>query len=403
MRSVSQAIILASLFGTSFLPGALAGTYENYRDAGEVAFGQNNYGQAEKNFLAALKEAESLNPKDLRLASALKNLAQLYEVRGQFPKAEGYWERELRAREKALGGEHPQVLACVAKVLRFYLAHNQPVKAERLSKLLLAFVGNINKQNQKLDGHMSELAKFFAGHGEYAQVSTKLKQADESMKKVRADDSLELAAAFDSIAALYEGKSKTELAEQFYRQALELRQKTLPPGHLALGFSYENLAKLNMAQGHQSVAQSLFKQSLAVTGQTLDLKRPEVFSRLSNLAHSYESSGQAERAETLYKQALTLLNQNFGGQHRDVGLTSAALADLYLKQKRYSEAEPLLKNALTIAESVNGPQSAVLVPLLDNYAETVERLNKNAQAAKLRSRANSIRGNSTASISATDF
>ncbi len=377
---------------------ALTGTFESLRDAGEKAYAANNYGLAERNYLAAIKSAESqsFSPADSRWAQIYKDLSALYEVRGNFQKNEFYLEKELRAREKQMGAENPQVLALVGRLCRAYLLHNNQAKADRLSKLLLNYGERIQREESQIDAHFAELHKFFSTHNEYSEAEKKLKTAKETAQKVRADDHLELAASLDGIAAAYKEKGNLALAEQMYKRALDLREKTLVPGHMALAFGYENLANLYALQGKTAQAKPLFEQSLEITKKTLDVKRPEVFSRLDNVAHNYISLGQYSQAESLYKQAIDLIKENGGTKSRDFGQASSSLASLYMKQGRYAEAAPLLKTAVAVNESIYGPQSATLGPLLDSYAESLEKSNNSSEAAKIRQRASSIRGTTSA-------
>lgn len=406
-------ICLAVLLAVS-LPAAaqtaaaasLPQSYDELTRTGEIAFGKNNYGQAEKCFIAALKEAEKFGPQDKRVATACKNLASYYEVRSAFPKAEMYLERELRVKEKCLGGEHPQVIQSVGKLIRFYLARDNKAKAERLSALLLSYADKVGKEQQSVDSHFSELNKFCSRHAEYSEVQKQLTKVREAAVKVRADDYLELAAMLDSIAIGYKEKNRFELAEQMFKKALALREKTLSPDHQALAFSYEHLAELYKAQGKNDLAQPLFRQALDVTSKSLQLKRPESYSRLDALARSYVESGRIDQAETLYQQAITILKEATPPKHRDIGNASLSLALLYSKQGRFSEAKDLYKGALTICESLNGPQSAALIPILDSYAEALDKCNNQSEASKMRNRANAIRGAATACNprdSASDF
>lgn len=395
-------LILTGLLSAIFigaLPSALAAaSFESLKAEGEKALSQNNYGVAERSFQAALKlcEVDKVPVSDSRWANTYKNLANLYEIRGQFQKAEYYLEKELRSREKGLGAEDPQVIALVGKLTRFYISQNNSSKADRLSGLLLAYGERLMKKEKDLDVHFNELHKFFASHSEYSQTVKKLNELKDSAGKIRADDHLELAASLDSIGSLYKDKNKYELAEACYKRAIDLREKALAPGHMALAFGYEHLASLYMVSGKNQLAQPLLKQSLDITSKNLDFKRPEVFSRVDSLAKTYITMGQMHEAETLYKQALSLMKENCGAAHKDVGAASSSLAILYLKQARYSEAAPLLKSALAISEGQYGPQSAQLIPLLDQYAEALEKGSKTGEAAKIRQRANSIRGNASA-------
>lgn len=379
---------------------ALSGSFEELQQNGEKALSQNNYGQAEKYYLAALKSLEAAKSvsSDLRYATVYKSLSSFYEIRNQPAKSELFQEKELRARERCLGSEHPQVLSSVARLCRLYLQHGNQTKADRLSALLLNYASKVQKEETQIDLHFSELDKYFAKHASYKDPYAKLKLARESSDKARADEHLELAASLDSIATVYKERKKYPFAEQVYKKSLELREKTLAPGHLAIAFANENLGNLYAEQGKTQLAKPYFEASLEITRKTLDFKRPEVYQRLDGLAHSYISLGQLKEAETLYKQALTLIKDSCGTGNKDYVSASLSLASLYTKQGRASEAEPLLKAALRVSEGLNGPQSASLVPLLDKYAETLGSCGKTGDAAKMKQRADRIRGSSSACL-----
>lgn len=389
-------IFVANTVTAAESPPAPPQSYDELTRTGEIAFGKNNYGQAEKCFLGALKEAEKFGPHDRRVSVACKNLAAYYEVRSNFAKAEAYFERELRVKEKHLGAEHPQVIQSVGKLIRFYLARDNKAKAERLTSLLVAYSDRVVKEQNSVDAHFNELNKYYARHTEYGEVQKHLARVRESGSKVRADDYLELSAMMDSIAVMYKDKNKFDLAEQMFKKSLVLKEKTLAPDHQALAFSYEHLADLYKTQGRNELAQPLYRQALDVTSKSLQLKRPEAYSRLDSLARSYVESGQIDQAETLYKQALTVLRESSPPRHRDIGAASMSLGLLYSKQGRFAEAKDLFKTAMNVTESMNGPQSAALIPVLESYAESLEKLNNTSEAAKIRTRAKSIKGAATA-------
>ena len=69
-----------------------------------------------------------------------------------------------------------------------------------------------------------------------------------------------------------------------------------------------------------------------------------------------------------------------------------ALSALLTKQGRYQEAAPLLAQALKTSESMQGPQNASLTPIIDAYADVLDKTNHHSEANKLKSRAKAIRG-----------
>ncbi len=56
---------------------AQGGPWETYRAAGDKAYQRGNYPEAEKQWGAAVREAEGFGPQDPRLATSLNNLAAL--------------------------------------------------------------------------------------------------------------------------------------------------------------------------------------------------------------------------------------------------------------------------------------------------------------------------------------
>ncbi len=62
--------------------------WETYMAAGDKAYQQGNYPEAEKQLEAALKEAEGFGPQDPRLGRSLNDLAVVYQTQGKYAVAE---------------------------------------------------------------------------------------------------------------------------------------------------------------------------------------------------------------------------------------------------------------------------------------------------------------------------
>ena len=102
------------------------------------AYQQADYAQAEKLFLAALKEAEQFGEQDPRFAASLNNLAELYRAQGKYAQAEPLYQRALAIWEKALGPEHPNVAAGLSNLAGLYDAQGKYAQAEPLYQRALA-------------------------------------------------------------------------------------------------------------------------------------------------------------------------------------------------------------------------------------------------------------------------
>ncbi len=119
--------------------------------AGTKAYQQGNDPEAEKQWSAALNEAERFGPQDPRLATSLNNLAGLYRAQeGKYGEAEPLYQQALANRETALGPEHPDVaqgLENYAALLRETGRATEVAKLEARAKAIRARHAEQNPAN----------------------------------------------------------------------------------------------------------------------------------------------------------------------------------------------------------------------------------------------------------------
>ena len=112
--------------------------WDSIMDGAVEAYQQADYAQAEKLFLAALKEAEKFGEQDPRFATSLNNLAELYLAQGKSEQAEPLYRRALAIREKALGPEHSDVAQSLYILALFYHTQGHYAEAEPFFQRVLA-------------------------------------------------------------------------------------------------------------------------------------------------------------------------------------------------------------------------------------------------------------------------
>ena len=76
--------------------------WEKYNRAGIEAARRGNYAEAEKQWSAALQEAEKFGPEDPRLAQSLGNLGVVYRFQGKYAEAEPLSKRALSIAREGL-------------------------------------------------------------------------------------------------------------------------------------------------------------------------------------------------------------------------------------------------------------------------------------------------------------
>ena len=125
--------------------------WETHNEAGNQFSQQGKYAEAEKQFLAALLEAEKFGSADRRLARSLTSLATLYRAQSKYAEAESLYRRALeidealfrralKIDEKALGPDHPDIAISLTNLAFLYHAQARYAEAEALFRRALAII-----------------------------------------------------------------------------------------------------------------------------------------------------------------------------------------------------------------------------------------------------------------------
>ncbi len=109
-------------------------TWERHIQAGLAAYAQGNFGEAFTQTKAALEAAKVFGPDDIRLATTLNVLANVYLIQGKYAEAEPLYKRALAIREKALGPEHLVVAQSLNNLAELYRVQGKYAEAEPLYK-----------------------------------------------------------------------------------------------------------------------------------------------------------------------------------------------------------------------------------------------------------------------------
>jgi tetratricopeptide (TPR) repeat protein len=111
--------------------------WEKHHQAGLTAYRGKHYSEAEKQFKAALTEAEKLPAGDWRLTLSLSNLAEVYRFQSKYSQATPYLKRLVKISEESYGPDHPNVAAHLNNLAGNYRAQGMLAKAEPIYKRAL--------------------------------------------------------------------------------------------------------------------------------------------------------------------------------------------------------------------------------------------------------------------------
>jgi serine/threonine-protein kinase len=270
---------------------------------GEVYDALNEYDKAEE----LLKEAVSIhrnsdqsdNPE---MANSIMTLAFLYQERGNIDEAEELLEESISYYEKSeVGLEDHDAIAAIARL------------------------GNLNWYNI----------------GNYEKADSLLNKALQLRKFIHDSDHVHLAINYNDLATLNHSKGDYEIAEQYYRQSIDLYKKLFDE-HSNLAIIMGNFSALLKERGDYSEAENFQRESLDMHRRLTGEENIDIALGTGNLGHILLEQNQLSKADSLLNYSLNQLQEIFDSPHTYISRTKLNIGKLYLKEQNYTKAEEII-------------------------------------------------------------
>lgn len=314
--------------------------------------------------LTKIYDAESAENADI-----IDEIGEIYDSKGEYPKAEEYYLRALKMYEKKFGAEHFFVASVLNNLGAVYRAMSLYDKAEAAYQRALAIdEKTFNPKDLKVATILGNLAFLYYTKGEYSKAEPFYLRALSIREKQLGADSIDAAIVRNNLALLYRVKGDYPQALQMLQRVLAIFEKNLPPEHPNISVILANLAAINTEIGDYEIAEDLYKRVLEIDKKKLSPESPAVASVLNNLATLYENKAEYEKVEPLYQRALAIREKALGAEHPLVAATLNNLALFYTNRGEYEKAEPLYQRALEIYKKKFGSENSSVAGTNNNIA-----------------------------------
>lgn len=204
-------------------------------------------------------------------------------------------------------------------------------------------------------------------------------------------------------------------AENYYRQALDLRKKISPESNeLARANNYLALVYDEQDKPDKDIeAEMFYRQALQLRenifqeGRKTNTVAPTVYAELAisyrNLAGLYQELGRYDEAVELAKKAreISELIAASSADKRELALTLNQIATINYFQAKYDQAEPLYKEALRINKTEREPEPLAIATNLHNLGLLYFQLAKYKEAEELENESIQIKRKATTSAQAS--
>jgi CHAT domain-containing protein/Tfp pilus assembly protein PilF len=255
-----------------------------------------------------------LGPEHIDVADALNKLALINNIKGNFEKAEPFYQRALTIREKVLEPEHPFVAFTLANLANLYYERGDYAKAEPFYLRALAIMEKVlESEHPFVADSLNNLASLYYERGDYAKAEPFHLRALAIKEKVLGLEHPVVADSLNNLAALYEERGDYAKAEPFHLRALAIKEKVLGPEHPHVIVSLNNLASLYYSRGDYAKAEPFYLRALAIREKVLGPEHHLVAHSLNDLAVLYVAKGDIA-------QAVTFLSRTNAADERNLAL-----------------------------------------------------------------------------------
>ena len=337
--AIQSAIIVAAPEQTKF---------EDLQSAGDVAFSQGKFDEAEKAYLEALNQKNEPPGTALQQAVILNSLSVIYNIEGRYQEALSACQRAMILLQ-SVPGKTDQLLGGIYGSLGSVHLHLwEYAKAEQYIRQSIAIFERDHENNYlKLIGEYTLLGVELCSQGRCKQAEQSVQHALALCQPDRAGCQKAVVAPHEALAAIYVERHDYRKAEELYKQALEILEKSYGPSNAMLTPTLSNLSSLY-------VRQRRFKEAEVAGLRVLEIAKKEV-----------SDTNATAKAALAVGQAL-------------------------MRQGRFEAAEPYFKQLLDIREHAQGHETIQYARALQQYARFLREFKRGSEASVIEAHANAL-------------
>ena len=372
---------------------------------GEMDTQQGKFSQA----LTRLSQARSLWLKVLGknhpdLCVNLELQARALVGQRKWSEAERFLRRALELKERFLGPLHRvciRLLGSLAEVLRLAQKRGESLRLHRLVLLRRRQAIQAGTQLLRVDlpcgrygqaelvalSYLLQAARSAKGK-RYKELRHQCLAALYVREQALGPHHADLACVMDDLAELYNNHRRTEAALELYQRTLTLRRAWLGRFHPDVCLSLSAQVEIYRGQNRWDLAAAAGQDWLTVLEANQGNAHPAIALLLEKLADIYGHSGSPERQQECRRQAQEVRSRVLSTTDGEVALSLAQWLEL---EKEYADSARLYETAVGWLVDRSGPECLQLLPIYDQYATVLRKLERVELAVELETEAEILR------------
>ncbi|MCC8074827.1 MAG: tetratricopeptide repeat protein [Clostridiales bacterium] len=279
---------------------------------------------------AVLKQVADRLEEKRNTAALYNSLGNVYDVQGEYARAEIYHKRALNILIKASGEDNLDTASIYNNLGIVYDEQGEYTQAEKCYWKALNIQRKILGENHPdTAGSYDELGAVYNHQGICVQAEVSHKKALAIRLKVLGEGHPDTANSYNNLGAVYYAQGKYVLAEECYQKALAIRLEVQGEDHLDTASSYDNLGSIYGKREEYTQAEKFFHKTLDIRLKVLGKDHPDTASSYNNLGFAYECQKKYDEAVELLLKAWKTRKQKLGSEHPETNRTKNNLRNCF--------------------------------------------------------------------------
>lgn len=237
-------------------------------------------------------------------ASALANLAALYQVTGRLNESRELHEQSILIKREWFGPEHIETAYSVANLSMLYIDLGRYEDAESLMKEAIAiFSQKLGDDHPNIAVITGNLGRSQYLQGKYIESEATLFEAIDRIRQSLGPEHIHVVYAYNALGELYEKQQKYEEAEKYFRETLSMAAMANPV-HSEVGFAKAGIARLPLPSLTLADRDQLFLEAIENLENSVGLGTYRVALAEIDYSVFLAEQGEPSRARELFETGL---------------------------------------------------------------------------------------------------
>jgi serine/threonine-protein kinase len=334
-----------------------------------------------------VREAASLKSDPETQADLYVTLGSMYEVLGNYPKADELLHAGLDKRKRAPGPDDSKVAEALSELAELRGDQARYKEAELLARQALDVAGrHAPRDSLPVLRSTVTLTRLLVQSGAYGQATALL----DPIVRLQPSTEEGMSVLKDSLTA--DGVANSQLgryqaAESLDRRALALDYRLYGKQHPQTGTDLMNLGSVKASLGEYVEAEGLYREAVAVYESWYGPEQPDTAACLGILARTLVLEGKDSEAAALTERALKIQEHTYGTAHPYVAYSLETLGLLAAKRGDLAVAQQDLIRSIEIDRSLYGESNQLTAVSMYDLGKVYLKEGQNARAEQTLRRA----------------